>query len=123
MLRQNDKYIQHNNSNNNQINNINNNKAVVRRTNDNSSNNNSLHQYNKRCKIPRNWPTDIEFTSTLLWRQIPVATQERTFQREAYSHVQIQKITNPRHPCSNQFGLFATQNIPINRLIGFYTGE
>lgn len=74
-------------------------------------------------KLPKNWPANIEYCSSLIWHHVPKDIRDQVY-FDFNEDVEILPIPSESdHPARGQFGLFAKRFFKDKEIIGEYTGR
>jgi len=78
----------------------------------------------KKTKLPKNWPHNVQYTPTLLWDdKIPHKVKDFLCQ-DFCDDVEVLAVPKDTdHPAKGQFGLFAKRDLADGKIIGEYTGK
>lgn len=81
------------------------------------------------AKAPKNWPSEVIYTSVPVFpnasdRAITFNIRDITAvdQLAKSTSIHIKRITDSNHPAFQQYGLFATKNIPPDTPVILYAG-
>ena len=69
------------------------------------------------------WPADVEYINTVDWSSMSVGDEAIvSLCKSRLPGVQVRVITDQRHPCCGERGLFATRRWERCSVVGEYTG-
>ena len=69
------------------------------------------------------WPADVEYINTVDWSSLSVGDEAIvSLCKSRLPGVQVRVITDQRHPCCGERGLFATRRWERCCVVGEYTG-
>lgn len=73
--------------------------------------------------LPKNWPPEVEYLRYNKWdTKISFEMRKKLECSTYFNEVTIKKITDSKHKCYKQYGLFATRDFKEGVAIGNYTG-
>lgn len=77
--------------------------------------------------IPNNWPEEnVVFTDLMLWDKVDpgaLGLRQKLSRPKLKKTIAVLRITDPRHPCKGEWGVFSTEAISQNVKILNYAGR